>query len=138
MTSAVKYIIYFVIFSVLGWLFESCILRKPGLECGNSVTRYFNMCLPLLLVYGVGGMIILYINENFQYIRLLPRVLLATVILVALECLAGLASRAVFNKRTWDYSQDPLPMCDSYISLRVSIFWFVMVFIFYLITEKSV
>lgn len=122
----------FIIFSILGWGFESCIIKKSGLERGDSVIRYLHLSLPLLTVYGVGGMIVVYIAETFgSKMTLLPLALFAAVMLTLLECVAGLASRAFFKRRTWDYSADMLPMCNNYVSLRVSLFWFVAVLVLY-------
>lgn len=131
MISVLKYITYFILFAVLGWLFEFYVIGKKDIICGDSVIKHFGGCLPMLLVYGVGGMIILYVKENFTDESLLSRVVFAVILLIILECIAGLASRAIFKKQTWNYSDHVMPMCENYISLNATLFWFVVVFVFY-------
>ena len=91
-------IIYFCIYSVLGWICETIfcyILKEKG-------KRGF-LKGPYCPIYGVGAVTICYSLIAFKENIILVFLLSATIAVV-LEYFTGYVLETVFNKKWWDYS----------------------------------
>lgn len=128
-----KYIIVFITFSIIGWLYEYLITGKR--QCFSLLKERFNICLPVLPIYGVGGIILLYIHLNYKDLSFIQRVLIASILINIIECLSGLLSLQINGHKTWNYYHHGISYCKGYISLITIIWWTFLITIFYGLLE---
>lgn len=111
-------ILYFLLFSLLGWILDSTycsIVRKRLVSSG-----YFRG-LPLCSIYGVGGVALLL---TVHYLGHWPwlALIIGAVILSAVEYLGGVFCVTVLKERLWDYSHHKLNL-QGHIDFLHSFFW---------------
>ena len=114
------YINSFFIYSIIGYLFETYIIKsESGILYG-----------PITPIYGIGAIIILIISKYlFANLHLsiwqetLIASLLLMIILTIIELISGILIEKIFHKVFWDYSNLPLSF-GHYIALPVSLGWF--------------
>jgi uncharacterized membrane protein len=126
-----EYILYFFIFSVLGWLWERVIMKNDEISCGDTIVRKISICMPILLIYGFGGMLLLFIKRNIIKRNILSFAFISGILLTLFECIGGQISFYINKYRTWYYDTHPLNICNGYISLPVFLFWVLCAGIFY-------
>lgn len=113
------YINCFLIFSILGHFIESFFYSS-----GDSGILY-GYWTP---IYGIGTIIILFINkfiEKFNLNKVLKIILLflgSMIILASVEVLGGYLIKLIFNKVLWDYSNHKLNI-GKYTSVEMSLIW---------------
>lgn len=120
-------VIRFFLYSFLGALWEHFIMKKNSL-CGDTIVRFFGLCLPFYFIYGFAGLLLEALAcfiGNF-WILLIVAVILCTVF----ECLAGQLSYLVNGFQTWNYGGC---LCSGYISWKISLGWCALIAFFYLI-----
>ncbi len=106
MNNIVKYIIIFILFSVIGFLYES-IIGKQTNECGDSVMNMLNVCLPMLTIYGIGAIILVFLRDVFPDMHIVPLSIIGTILVTIMECIGGQFSlRYNSGHQTWNYSDD--------------------------------
>ena len=127
-----KYIIIFILGSLIGWLYEYFIGKQKN-TCGDTAIKKLELCLPLLTIYGMGGIILLYIKENFKFINIFTFSLIATIILTIFECICGKMAKYLYNLKEWDYCLDKRDFCfcEGYISLLSFTLWYLFAMVFY-------
>ena len=131
MITLLKYIIIFLLFSNLGWIYEQILLKSDGSD--TLIKKISNINIPLFSIYGLAGIIIYFINDNFKNWSLIEKVLVATIILNVLECLSGKLSYWVNGYKTWDYTKlFSFTICDGYVSLETAIFWTLLITIIFI------
>jgi len=121
-------IIYFLIFSFVGWIVDSTsssLVRKKFVNSG-----YFRT-LPLCPLYGIGG-VILFIFVKYTSLPNITAIIMGTLITVAVEYLGGVFCVNILEERLWDYSQNTLHV-HGHIDLTHSFLWGILVAIFYYI-----
>lgn len=101
----ILYILFisFVFYSFLGWCFE---MVHMGITTKEIVNRgFFNG--PVIPIYGVGMMLIIFLLEGIK-----DHVLLTTVAIIAicsiLEYFTSFLMEKLFKMRWWDYEKKPL------------------------------
>lgn len=109
-------IIFFLIYSVIGYLWEvSCVYILQG----KLVNRGFlyGPCIPL---YGLGAILILYVTSFVSN----PILVFVYGMFFAslLEFVTGILMFKIFKVRYWDYSSDFLNI-KGYVCLKASIVW---------------
>lgn len=112
-----RWIIYFFIYSFLGWVFESCYVSLKEKKWTN---RGF-LKGPFLPIYGTGAVMMLVVSEPFKdnlVLTYFAGVMGATL----LELLTGEAIEAIFKVRYWDYSNQKFNY-KGYICLSSSVAW---------------
>jgi len=124
-----KYIVVFILFSVLGWIFEYMLFNRTGPD--GVTKKLFNCNLHILPIYGIGGIILLFIYENFKSYSMLQKVIIASILLNLMECLLGVSSYKFYGYQTWKYDSSILPMCYGYISLLTWIGWTFLIYVFF-------
>lgn len=134
MNSIAKYIIIFLLFSLLGWLYEHIFLKVNNYD--TICNKLFNLNIPIFSIYGVGGMILLFIHENIKNVSFLEKVIIATVIINVMECIAGKLSYMIHKYKTWNYDNYKFPLCDGYISLSTALWWTILIAIILKIFES--
>ncbi len=112
-----QWILFFFIYSFVGWVWESCYV---SVKKRRWVNRGF-MNGPMLPIYGSGALVILVstigVRDNPALIFLLG-MLAATV----LEYITGWAMEQLFHVRYWDYSNQKFNW-NGYICLSSSLCW---------------
>ncbi len=104
-----RYFVYFIIYSFIGWIYETCYCTIHEKEWENRGFLY-GPCIPL---YGVGATLaqIIFIDSPF---RILQNASYVTIFLVCsigsifLEYFTSYVLEKKFNARWWDYSDLPL------------------------------
>lgn len=90
--------LFFIIYSVLGWIAETLYCSVPQ---GHFVERGF-LRGPLCPIYGVGALILLFVLEPIENWILI--FLLSFLLTSILEYITSYAMERVFKMRWWDYS----------------------------------
>lgn len=107
----------FFIYSVLGWIYESCYvsIRKK-----NWVNRGF-LNGPVIPLYGAGATVVYLFLWQFR--ALYPVIFLGGMVLATiLEYFTSLFMELIFHAKWWDYSNMKFNF-QGRISLGVSLFW---------------
>ncbi|ARF10002.1 hypothetical protein Indivirus_7_18 [Indivirus ILV1] len=130
----IKYIIIFFIFSILGWIYEYISFNR--IEYDKLSKKLFNVELPILPIYGVGGIILFFIYDKFHHYALLKKIIIAIILINVMECLLGQLSYKFYGYQTWKYSDDMKPSCHGYISLYSSLLWFISIYVLFMILDK--
>lgn len=101
LNSVSAWILYFFIYSIVGWVFEStyCSLKaKPP----HFINRGF--CFgPLCPIYGTGLVAVAFLMQPFQNLRPVQMFLIAMAICTVIEYVASYAMEKVFHVRWWSY-----------------------------------
>lgn len=121
------YINSFLIYSMIGFLIETC-LKFFFFKGMNNGILYG----PWIPVYGFGCVLIIlimrFVFNRIQVSRILKIFLVfffSTIILTIAELLGGLLIEAIFHKVFWDYSDMKFHI-GHYISLEMGLLWGVM------------
>lgn len=112
-----QWILFFFIYSFIGWVWESCYV---SVRKRRWVNRGF-LHGPMLPIYGSGALVILIstigVREN-PWLIFLFGMLAATV----LEYITGAVMEKLFHVRYWDYSRQKLNL-NGYICVSSSLCW---------------
>lgn len=108
---------FFVLYAFLGWMWESTYVSLHARRWVNRGSR----CVPLLPIYGVGAVLILWVTHPFGS-SILGTFLSGMVVATALEFLTGWVLDHWFHRRLWDYSHMPWNL-DGYVALLPSLCW---------------
>ena len=125
----------FIIFSLLGWLYEYIIFNRA--EPDGITKKIFDVSLPILPIYGVGGIILLFIYEKMRDYSLIVKVITASIVINLMECVLGISSYKFYGYQTWKYDRTMIPMCYGYISLIAWIWWTFMIYIVFNSIDKT-
>ena len=123
-----KYLIILIIFSFLGWIYEFLLTGK---ECSAMLTHLTSYCIPLLLMYGLAVTGLVYIYENFSNIALWKKIVIATIFVNIMECALGQSSYLINGKNNWNYDHFGMTMCSGYVSLKVALWWGILIAILF-------
>lgn len=134
-----RLMIYFSIYSFLGWIWETSFV---SICTGKFVNRGFlkGFFIP---IYGLGAMSVILVSESigeptgYFWLNLLIVVVVSTIVVTTLEFLTGFAMEKIFNKKWWDYSDKPFNL-KGYICLKFSMGWAVFILVFLLILHPAI
>ena len=104
MLLVLEYVIFFTIYSFLGWILDT---GYRSITAGKYDPGSF-FPIPFCPVYGLGALLILFLNQFFAPLPLVVEFLLYGVILALLEFLTGVFLKRVFHKTLWKYTDTPL------------------------------
>ena len=113
----IEYIIYFFIYSFIGWLIETIYALFVH---GYFVKRGF-LFGPLCPIYGFGAVLLLLATKKL-YKKPFLKFLIATIAFTLFEYMVSFILEMLFGLRWWDYSNDFLNI-QGRVSLLYSIFW---------------
>ncbi len=130
----IRYIIIFFIFSIIGWIYEYIVFNRNKPDGVSE--KLFDMKFPILPIYGLGGIILLFIYDTFNEYTLLQKVLISVLLINIMECLVGCLSYRFYGYQTWKYSDDMIPVCYGYISVYSGLVWLIGSFMFFGILDK--
>ena len=123
-------VLYFAIYSFIGWIMESAI---ESVIKRKFINRGF-LTGPICPIYGVGAILIIvsseWININFgsNFASFIINIVFATILVTMLEYFTGLALEKIFNCKWWDYSKIPFNF-HGYICLPFSLIWGLLAFV---------
>ncbi len=127
LNNAPKAIIYFFIYSFIGWLLE--VIYAMYVE-RRFVNRGF-LFGPICPIYGFGALILIASLGKVKGNRFL-KFFVAVISFSVFEYIVSYVLEVMFNQRWWDYSNDILNL-NGRISLLYSLLWGVLGILF---TEK--
>lgn len=131
--SIIKYIIIFIVFSALGFIYEHYLLGKEDVTC--PLDGVFNTRIPLCPLYGACGVILFFIEANFNA-PIAVKILLTSVLANIVECIVGLISLKMYKYHKWEYTGWMMPFCCGYASVATFIFWTFLIAIMYFIIHE--
>lgn len=120
-------IIFFLIFSFIGWVLDSIFSTIELRKVTNS--GYFRE-LPLCPMYGLGGIVLFLFTAWMQPYPWYVTVLVTGVMLSLVEYLGGLFCVFVLKERLWDYSNKKWHL-SGHIEAFHSFCWFLLSAVFY-------
>lgn len=123
-TIVMIYINIFFIYSIIGFIYETLVafLFKNNLDSGFLYG-------PWTPVYGIGVLVILlfsrYLFKKLRFHKVVEEIIflmIITVILTAMELIAGYLIKIIFHKDFWNYSNLAFHI-GKYIALEISFIW---------------
>lgn len=119
-------IIEFFVFSFIGWILDLFYNRLVDQYKWIS-TGYFRA--PICPIYGIGGILLIYINKHFNFLPEFWLILVATFFMIATEYIGGKFTERVLRLRLWDYRGSRFNI-DGYIDLIHSFCWLLIAAVF--------
>lgn len=130
-------IIFFAVYSFMGWLIE---VTYRSFEQKRFVNAGF-LFGPFVPIYGEGAVVIILMQMSISDIHIIFQFLFYVIILTALEYLVGELLERIFNLKLWDYSDSKFNI-NGKISLLFSFSWgalaLVLIYIVHPFIEKYV
>lgn len=124
LTQKQKIVLYFFIYSILGWLLETifCIVtlgvfNKRGFLYG-----------PICPIYGFGAIILILCLKNIKT-NTIGKFFIGMIAFTIFEYIVSLLLETLFGLRWWDYTNEPLNF-QGRVSLSFSIAWGIIGVIF--------
>ena len=124
------YVLYFFIYSFLGWLLESI---YASINERKFINRGF-LAGFFCPIYGYSAILIIQISswiniifENYL-VALIFNILFSIVLVTLLEFVTGLVLEKIFRCKWWDYSKNAFNL-KGYICLKNSLLWGILAFI---------
>ena len=112
-----KCILYFFVYSFLGWIIETIYALFAH---GYFVKRGF-LYGPICPIYGFGAIALILLTKKI-YKKPFIKFLIATIAFTLFEYVVSIMLENIFGLRWWDYSNDFLNI-QGRISLIYSLFW---------------
>lgn len=126
---AVDMMIFFAVYSFLGWVLETVF---ASITHGKFINRGF-LIGPFTPIYGFGGVLIVsYFNLSpfsldDKSLLLIMNLIVSILLVTILEFVTGFALEKIFHSKWWDYSNNFLNL-KGYICIKYSILWGVLAF----------
>ncbi|WP_083273346.1 putative ABC transporter permease [Geosporobacter ferrireducens] len=122
-------VLFFAIYSFLGWLMETIFasINERKLINRGFLTGFF------CPIYGFGAILIVQSSKWVTVVfedystSLFISILFSILLVTALEYITGLALEKVFNCKWWDYSNNAMNL-KGYICLQYSLLWGILAF----------
>lgn len=118
-----NYLKYFLIFSVLGFIMESVVYKVSGSAQHSGV-----LLGPYTLVYGIGGIFIILINNYFYkiqingFIKVILLFIIFSIVCTLVEYIIGNLINIIFNIDKWNYTDHKFHF-GKYICLDLALTW---------------
>lgn len=105
----------FILFSMVGYIFETTMCAIIDRKWTN---RGF-LCGPIIPIYGVGSVILVFLLNNFKN-NIFLLFLFGIVITSTIEYLTGFTLEKIFHNKWWDYSGEKYNL-NGYVCLKNSL-----------------
>ena len=130
MKKTANYLVLFVVSSILGWAINTFgIYLAGGKYAQSTFLPYFS------LIFGISSIVLILFFKHIKTHKILH--IFGGIILVNLiELIGGILCRNVFKKEYWNYSSHFMNF-NGYISLQQSVYWIILVSLFYYIYIKK-
>ena len=109
----------FFVFSFLGWIIETVYVYVVTKELTVRGTLVYG--LPIIHIYGIGGLIIVYIIDKFKNNPILYFAI-SSIVLSLVELTGSYYEQYFIGERTWNYSHLPFNF-QGRISLSTAFEW---------------
>lgn len=119
------YFIYFLVFSIVGWLLETAF---SFYSLGHFTKRGF-LFGPLCPIYGWGALILIMFFSTYKRKHNFKLFFYAAIIFSVFEYLVSFGMEALFSLKWWDYTQDVLNL-NGRISIFYSFTWGIIAILF--------
>jgi len=135
------YLYNFVIYSILGYIFETIVAIIGGFSLNSGF-----MYGPYTIVYGIGVVLTFSMFNKFKSIKpTIKKILImfvsSFILLTLLELTGGILLKEIYNISLWNYKGLTLNL-GKYISLEISIAWGILSILIYLylkpLTDKLI
>lgn len=140
MNTALDYVLYFFLYSVIGWVGET-------IYCSIGEKKFINrgfLTGPLCPIYGTGavvfGVCLMPFYDKFGYSKwyiIVLTVLLGMILADIVEFLTSLIMEKLFNARWWDYSNEKFNI-QGRICLKHTMYWGVASGLFIYVVHPNV
>ena len=132
-----KYIIVYLLFSLAGWIYDHLIFNMGEQDNQDPLLKKMSRAnIPLCSIYGLAGVILLFIHYNMTTIPFILKVLLASIVINSIECLMGQLSYRINGFASWNYQEYLVPACSGYISLTTAIWWTFLIAIIFIVFDE--
>ena len=118
------YLLYFLMFSFLGWLMETA---YSFYELGHFTKRGF-LYGPLCPIYGWGALILIMFLGKYKG-KSIKLFVYAAIVFSAFEYLVGYGMDALFSAKWWDYTNEFMNL-NGRISILYSFAWGIIAILF--------
>ena len=118
------YLLYFLIFSFVGWLMETA---YSFYELGHFTKRGF-LYGPLCPIYGWGALILIMFFNKYKG-KSIKLFVYAAIVFSAFEYLVGYGMDALFSAKWWDYTNEFMNL-NGRISIFYSFVWGLIAILF--------
>lgn len=126
-----EYTIVYLLSGLIGWKLENIYNGNQTPKCSDTFNKkYLNLCLPFLHLWGVGGILLLFLSSNIERTNVFISAVIIGIFLTALEGVAGLISYKVNGYQTWNYDKNFVPLLHGYIALDICFAWMIIALIF--------
>ena len=119
------YFIYFLIFSIIGWLLETAF---SFYALGHFTKRGF-LYGPLCPIYGWGALILIMFFSTYKRKHNLKLFFYAAIIFSIFEYLVSFGMESLFSLKWWDYTKEVLNL-NGRISIFYSFAWGIIALLF--------
>ena len=117
------YLNIFIIYSILGFILESCVYKTKNINCYSGI-----LYGPFTVIYGFGCVILnllndyVYIYINNIILKIIVIFIISLLILSFIEYIGAIILKYLFNTEMWDYSNRKYNY-RGYVCLNNSIIW---------------
>lgn len=130
MNSFTDLLLFFAIYSLLGWMMETtfAIINEKKFINRGFLTGFF------CPIYGFGAVLIIqaskWVNIVFEnyFALLIVSILFSVLLVTVLEYITGFLLEKIFNCKWWDYSSNAVNL-RGYICLQYSLLWGLLAFL---------
>ena len=122
-----SYIVYFLLFSMIGWLLDSCYSSLEKKEFVNS--GYFHE-LPICPMYGFGGVALILAMEYLEGYPMLVAIIISALMLTMIEYVGGIFCITIMKERLWDYRSHKWNI-HGHIDALHALYWLLLTIVFY-------
>lgn len=130
-----NYLQAYIVGGLLGIVSE-IIISRGNHHCINNFTGKCLLSMSIFNLYGWGAVIVTYILKQYN-MPVWWLILSSTILISMMECVGGKLSNYVNNgKKTWNYPDSYIPVCNGYVSLLSSAYFAVMICVFIYIYHR--
>lgn len=119
------YFIYFLVFSIIGWLLETAF---SFYSLGHFTKRGF-LFGPLCPIYGWGALILIMFFSTYKRKHNFKLFFYAAIIFSVFEYLVSFGMEALFSLKWWDYTEEVLNL-NGRVSIFYSFAWGIIAILF--------
>lgn len=120
-----EFVLWFILYSILGWLVESIYMSI----CNKKLTNRGFVKGPFCPIYGFGALGVYYMLRPYSG-NMVALFFLGTIVATSLEMITAVAMKKLFGEIWWDYHDKPFNF-RGIICLESSIAWgFYTIFLF--------
>lgn len=136
MINYLNYVTVYLVGGFLGYLWER-LLGAPSTEslsysCGDTLNKLLKLCIPFLHIYGLGAMVLLFIQDRFSQTNKFLLAISSAIVLTILECILGQLSKYINGYSKWNYKDKyNLSFCNGFVAFQPFLLWFFISFFFF-------